>query len=419
MRKAIFILLMAVIITPAVNAQIQVKVMHYNVLNFGNACGGVTASQKYNWLESIIDHYRPDIFTVNEFNPNQAYANGIKQLSFSYTSAVANADFTNLANSDITNQLFYNTNKFGYAGVEVIGGNLRDVNVYTLYLKSEITQVGQDTTFLYCIVAHLKAGQGSNNESQRNTAAVNIMNWVASNGVDKNILLMGDMNIYFPAEPAFQRFVANTNAAISFIDPINKVNGWSGPSNAIVHTQSTRTSSTDCGAGGGMDDRFDMILISPAINAETDGISYVPDSYAAFGNDGTNYNTELGCDGTPVPTSVCAALKQMSDHLPVVLALNLSRAVNLEAKLIPGLELQLGPNPFDQNLKLALQVEQSRNENWALTLINAQGKIMYKRSLKAQSQEISLNTREYPAGIYLLSIENEHGNRLRKKLIKL
>ncbi len=418
MRKAIFILLMTVICLPPVNAQIQVKVMHYNVLNFGNACGGVTASQKYNWLETIINHYRPDIFTVNEFNPNQAYANGIKQLSFSYTNAVANADFTNLANSNITNQLFYNTDKFGYAGVEVIGGNLRDVNVYTLYLKPEITQVGEDTTFLYCIVAHLKAGQGGNNESQRNTAAVNIMNWVASNGVDKNILLLGDMNIYFPAEPAFQRFVANSNSAISFIDPINKTNDWSGPNNAIVHTQSTRTSSTDCGSGGGMDDRFDMILISPAINDATDGISYVPDSYAAFGNDGTNYNTELGCDGTPVPTSVCAALKQMSDHLPVVLELNLSRAVNIEATLIPGLELEYAPNPFDQNIKLALEVEQPKNENWTLKLINAQGQVIYYRSLEAKSQEIDINTVNLPAGIYLLSIQNDQGESLQKKLLK-
>ncbi|MEL7532727.1 MAG: T9SS type A sorting domain-containing protein [Bacteroidota bacterium] len=418
MRKAIFILLMAVICSPSVNAQIQVKVMHYNVLNFGNACGSVTASQKYTWLETIINHYRPDIFTVNEFNPNQAYANGVKQLSFSYTTAVANADFTNLANSNIANQLFYNTDKFGYAGVEVIGGNLRDVNVYTLYLKPEITQVGEDTTFLYCIVAHLKAGQGGNNESQRNTAAVNIMNWVGANAADKNILLMGDMNVYFPAEPAFQRFIANSNADISFIDPINKINDWSGPNNAIVHTQSTRSSSNDCGAGGGMDDRFDMILMSPAISNELDGISYVPESYAAFGNDGTNYNTELMCDGTPVPTGVCAALKQMSDHLPVVLELNLSRAVNIEANLISELELKYAPNPFDQHLKVSLAVDQPKNENWTLKLINAQGQIIYYRSLKAESQEIDINTLDLPAGIYLLSIQNAQGESLRKKLLK-
>ncbi|MEL6844021.1 MAG: hypothetical protein AAFP02_12495, partial [Bacteroidota bacterium] len=289
-KKFILSLLLCLLAAPSVNAQIQVKVMQYNMLLFGPSCGGVTAAQKYGWLETILNHYRPDILAVNEFNPNQAYANGVKQLSFSYTDAVANADFTNEAGTDIANQLFYNTDKFGYAGVEVISGSLRDINVYTLFLKPEITQIGEDTTFLYCIVGHLKAGQGGNNESQRATAANNIMNWVAVNGVDKNILLMGDMNIYFPAEAAFQSFVANSNANIRFVDPINKTGGWSGPANAAVHTQSTRTNSSDCGSNGGMDDRFDMILMSPAIQNQSDGIAYVSGSYEAFGNDGTNYN---------------------------------------------------------------------------------------------------------------------------------
>ncbi|MEL7342007.1 MAG: hypothetical protein AAGM67_16110, partial [Bacteroidota bacterium] len=328
MQKLFFPFLFALVCAPSVNAQIQVKVMQYNMLRFGSPCAGVTVAQKYVWLETILNHYQPDIFAVNEFGFNQGYVNGVKQLSFTYTNAVDNADFTNDEDTDIVNQLFYNTDKFAYQDVDVIGGSLRDINVYTLYLKPEISQAGEDTTFLYCIVAHLKAGQGGTDESQRAVAANSIMNWVATNGVDKNILLMGDMNIYFAGEPAFQTFVANSNAAIRFVDPISKTGGWSGPNNAEVHTQSTRTNSTDCGSNGGMDDRFDMILMSPAIQNQTDGISYVQGSYAAFGNDGTNYNTELACDGSPVPTSVCAALKQMSDHLPVVMELTLDRAVS-------------------------------------------------------------------------------------------
>ena len=116
--------------------------MHYNLLQLGNNCGSVSASDKFQWLGTILNHHRPHLLTVNELNPNQSYSNGIRQLSFYYTDDVEYAEITNLAGSNIGNQLFYDTNVFGYAGVEVIANSLRDINVYKMYVQPSITFPG-------------------------------------------------------------------------------------------------------------------------------------------------------------------------------------------------------------------------------------------------------------------------------------
>lgn len=402
--KTITTLFTCLLFAGSLLAQTQIKVMHYNVLNFGNACGGVTASQKYQWLKTILNNYRPDILTVNELSDQTAYVNGIKQLSFDYTNAVGNADFTNTTNSTIVNQLFYNTDVFGYKGVEVITGSLRDINVYELYLQPAISQPGTDTTFLTCIVAHLKAGQDQSDQTQRTNAANSIMSWINNFGAGKNILLMGDMNIYSANESAFQSFVFNANTAIRFRDPANKQGGWSGQGNAAFHTQSTRSNSNDCGAGGGMDDRFDMILANAAIMQGDAGVQYVSGTYAAFGNDGDSYNTELNCDGTPVPTSVCAALKQMSDHLPVVLELELSRAVSVEEELEPALA-QL---EYHADGQVILQVDANAQPTERQILLqDLSGKIVFSHRLSAQEKRFVLPQNQLSAGVYLLRLEGE------------
>ena len=190
-----------------------------------------------------------------------------------------------------------------------------------------------DTSFLYCIVAHLKAGNSGSDENLRSLAANSIMNWVENNAQGENVLLLGDLNLYNSSEPAFQTLVFNSIDSIRFYDPAGKQNGWAGSANAWVHTQSPRTSSQDCGSGGGMDDRFDMILGSKAVKDGLKGITYLPATYATFGNDGDSYNQELTCDGSPLPSSLCGTLKNMSDHLPVIVELELADAVGIEDEL--------------------------------------------------------------------------------------
>ncbi len=295
------------------------RVVHYNLLQFGNTCGNVTVTQKYSWLADILNHARPDIFTVNEIAPSAVLARGIRQISFAYTDQMEYAPFTNTAGSDIINMLFYNKSLFGFKSVEVIGNSIRDIDAYKMYLKPEVVST-VDTLWFYIIVAHLKAGSTTADQNARNVSAQQVRTWTENLAPGYPVIMNGDFNVSTAAETAWQTLVLQGDTFTRFNDPINKQNGWAGAGNALYHTQSTRLSSTDCGSGSGMDDRFDFILMNRYLKPGFSDIEALTNTYQAVGNDGNSYDQELTCTGTgSVSTFVCGRLKLMSDHLPVMM----------------------------------------------------------------------------------------------------
>ena len=129
------------------------------------------------------------------------------------------------------------------------------------------------------------------------------------------------MNIDSSFEEAYQNLIAYVDPDFSFQDPLNANGTWHNNSSfSDLHTQSTRFSDTNngCFSGGGLDDRFDITLISPYISSGTTGLSYIPGSYEAVGQSGNDYNQELQTVGNQVvPTIIAQALYDFSDHLPV------------------------------------------------------------------------------------------------------
>ena len=100
---------------------------------------------------------------------------------------------------------------------------------------------------------------------------------------------------------------------MGLMDPISTPGNWHNSSSySLVHTQSTRSSNeSDGGASGGMDDRFDQLLISS-------GFDYIEDSYTSFGNDGNHFNSSINSgNNSAVSNSMANALYNASDHLPV------------------------------------------------------------------------------------------------------
>jgi hypothetical protein len=75
-----------------------------------------------------------------------------------------------------------------------------------------------------------------------------------------------------------------------------------------------------------MDDRFDFILISDALQDGVD-LSVINGSYEAFGNDGNHFNADIN-DGPVIPQgqAIADALHEASDHLPVIMELGLFMA---------------------------------------------------------------------------------------------
>lgn len=97
-------------------------------------------------------------------------------------------------------------------------------------------------------------------------------------------------------------------------DPIDSPGYWhTNAAFAGIHTQSTRSEQFGGGASGGLDDRFDFILISQSLQDEV-----LVTSYAAFGNDGSHFDQSIN-DGSndSVSVEVANALYYASDHLPV------------------------------------------------------------------------------------------------------
>jgi len=413
-----YILLFAALIPLALSAQQRVKVMHYNLLQFGNSCPPVNVNQKVGWLNAILNYYQPDILTVNELAPQRAYAQNIRLNAFTYTENIEFGEITNQANSQIVNAIFYNSLLFGYDGVEVIDGGFRDINVYKLYTQSSVAS-GADTTFLHCIVTHFKAGSSTNDINIRNKDAGLIVNWVEDHPDRENILLMGDFNFGSANEDGFELLAENPNIQLRFEDPAGKSNGWGGQSNASIHTQSTRNTQVDCGSDGGLDDRFDMILTDPAIMQGNRGITYVPGTYAALGNDGTSFNDELNCNGDAVPILICASLKQMSDHLPVVMELDIEAGIataGLDDLKRAGIYLN---NPFEDKILLSWDNSQHSKASFHLAIRDLMGRIVYNRDIPGYQGMLQIPTFSFQPGVYVLTIlDRKKGKIWGGKIVK-
>jgi hypothetical protein len=206
---------------------------------------------------------------------------------------------------------------------------VRVLDVIQFYYKDSLLSVNPDTVFFTVVAAHLKAGSAATDLADRATATAALMQHLTQRVSDPNVLLGGDFNIYKSQEAAFQNLVNHSVASERFYDPIGQLGTWANnPSYAPYHTQSTRNSNTNggCFSGGGLDDRLDQWLVSSSVKDGLGKVAYVPGSFRIFGNDGMHFNQGID-EGTnySVPANVRTALYTVSDHLPVMVELDIQR----------------------------------------------------------------------------------------------
>ncbi|TWT77253.1 hypothetical protein Pla123a_19100 [Posidoniimonas polymericola] len=198
---------------------------------------------------------------------------------------------------------------------------------------------------LYLYNAHFKAGSASADRLTRSGEATALRSNLAGVGPDVNAIALGDLNIGASSEAAFANLTASGTP--SLIDPI-ALGSWPNSAAAIHMTQSTRTSFlADEGATGGMDDRFDMQLVTQTL-LDGEGLSYLgptsagsgatEHSYYAFGNDGVSWNTRINNTllGRSQSAEVINALHDLSDHLPVVADYQLPAVLEVLAGSLPA-----------------------------------------------------------------------------------
>jgi len=308
------------------------KTMFYNLLNFPDQ-----SSSKLQYLEIILDVYRPDLFMVCELN-NQtgadAILNSLQFINPNYQSAVFvtnSSDDTIGDQNDFQNFIYYDSSKFILESQTQIQTIFRDFNHYTFKLNT--TDQISNPVIIHFIVCHLKSSQDDPNPDLRFLMVEDLTNYLDGFPNSDYFILGGDLNIYTDSEPAFVELTDVTNN-ITFVDPANRVGSWHNNTTYIdVFTQSTRTQSSLGGANGGFDDRFDFILTSENMLTNPD-IFYVNNSYQVFGNNANVncYNQEINssnCDGTDFSVTIRNALYNMSDHLPVTLELQTNETLSV------------------------------------------------------------------------------------------
>lgn len=404
--------------------------MHYNLLYYGETTTSCTANNnsvnnKDTYLKRIVNHVQPDVLTVNEIDCDVTYSRRIKELVLNTGSKTY--EFTKIQRSgtqNICNMLFYNTEKVKIASQEMItkaenGSNIiRAIDLYKLqFLATNLSenQNQTDTPSTYILAAHLKASSSASDKLSREKAAGGVMKYLEDNKNPGSYILCGDLNLYTNTEGAWSKFTDWTNASFNFQDPINRVGKWGNNSDyADVHTQSTHTSS-GCHSGGGMDDRFDFILASQYIMNGRGSVQYIPGTYKALGQDGKRYNGRLDSPiNRSAPAAVIDALYNMSDHLPVIIDVEVifGQAPNSVSKVQSTPKFEIWQNNQQQ---LVVSYSFDKVES-TLSLRNVTGKVVDSWQLTQQIQKLDLN--DLPKGAYLLILEDHASNQKQfQKLI--
>ncbi len=390
----------------AVYSQENIKVMFYNLLQYPEA----PPSDRDQILRTIIEDTVPDIFMVCELQSNTGAQtilnNSLKTIDANYEMALFVDNQS--SGADLQQLVYYNSKKLVLESQSEVITSVRDINHYVFKLLTP--DAATNPIFIDAFVSHLKASQGSSNEQLRLNMVLDFTTALAQVPKDHFVLFAGDFNFYTSNEPGYQEIIDPTNF-ILLKDPINRPGNWhTNSSFADIHTQSTRTSSNSFsgfGAGGGLDDRFDFIMISENLLGSST-LSYVEDSYTTYGNNGNCYNNNINnsnCSGK-YSQSIRNALYNMSDHLPVILELQTDKVLSTEDENLLSELIRLTEGNIIKN-KLSLKID-VKLLGEKLIIYNSLGqKIKIVKITNSMiSNEITLDATNLTSGIYYLTIDN-------------
>ncbi len=315
-------------------------IMSYNLLNYPV----VDTTVRNPYFRTIFSNIQPDILVVQEMHSFAGVFGFLTNVLNTASSGYAAGQFINGPDTD--RAIFFKSNFFTFISNTPISTELRDINEFRLRHNSS-----GDTLIIYAV--HLKANDTEIDRLKRAAEVDSLRKRTNQLNPNSHFIVLGDFNIYSSTEPAFQRLLNQANTGY-VIDPLNLTGNFNNSAYSIHHTQSTRTRSFDDGAIGGMDDRFDMILVSQSI-MNPSSINLVPNSTIAYGNDGNHYNDSINRPpNTAVGQLIADALHYASDHLPVYASFNFSVPVELTSftALIEGLFNGLTMTPDTVTIEL-------------------------------------------------------------------
>jgi len=319
------------------------KVMAYNVLNYGNGCQGTNTSLDA-YFKTIVQYASPDILScekLNSFNPTPGASGNLADellnngLNATFPNNYGYATPTNISNGSNMSVLFYNKQKLTYVKTQTLVSYVTDFDFYKFYYNDVNLSITHDTTFLYFVINHTQSGSSSTTRdaqvSQTMTMLRNKFQYFP------NLINMGDFNTSGSYEGGYQSIITSTDSTTVLYDPpyypdkqLQYPGNWDVTPYIVAPylTTSTRLSATvpnTCGTSGGAKSWFDHIFISPWLVSGANYMQYISGSYQTIGNDGNRLGVDINStsptQNNAAPASVINALFQFSNKYPVMLKL--------------------------------------------------------------------------------------------------
>lgn len=401
MKKCLFFFL--VLACLKCKAQDTLKTMFYNVYRYPAA---PPAGREF-ILREILNEFHPDLLMVcelvSELGADRILDTALQNSRQDFSRAVFVPNHSEPEDT-LQQMIFYNKRKLELLDQSYLLTPVRDINHYTFRLINNLP----DTVYLEAFVTHLKSGTGNANRKLRSAMADTFLKALALIPAGRQVLLAGDFNLYGAGEePAYRKLTDAANPVV-MVDPLGMPGNWSDNDSFIaIHTQATRLSAAGFGIGGatgGMDDRFDFILMSENFRTSP-GLHYVEGSYKAFGNNGNCFNRRIddtACTGV-YSFPLRRNLHNMSDHTPVVLQLAYpSNALALSPDKVSLPCVFLNGNVVTDRLEL--QTNYRGTQALQLRICNNLGQIVAFRSVERGNQHISLEVNRLPPGLYYLHL---------------
>jgi endonuclease/exonuclease/phosphatase family metal-dependent hydrolase len=286
-----------------------VRVCTYNILNFPGGDG----STRVDDFQLALDEVDADVLVVQEMLSQT----GVNQFLNDVLEVIAPGEYVAgpfVNGPDTDNALFYKPAVVDLVSHQEISTALRNISEYVLRPVGYGAPEAEFRTYSL----HLKAGTSGTDLSKRLAEATILRNHLNATTDGSNLISGGDYNIRSSSESAYQKLVGSeADNSGRLLDPIDRPGYWNNNSAfADIHTQSTRTTQFGGGATGGMDDRYDQILISYSLY-DGEGMDF-EGTHVSYGNDGLHFNMAIN-DGTnyAVGDVIADALHQASDHLPL------------------------------------------------------------------------------------------------------
>lgn len=362
------------------------RIATYNLLNYPGSTGAARNAA----FRTIVSAMKPHVLVAQEI----VSAMGTELFETDVLDRVFDGRFEAApyvdASTDSEGAFYYDTTRVTYLGTSIVNTSLRAIQGYRFAVIGTT-----DTVWIYTV--HLKADDGPDEAAQRAEEARLLRSHLDSAHAGQHVIVAGDFNTYNGTEPALARLIGEEgNAAARLIDPLANTGDWhSNRDFAFIHTQSPRVRSFGGGSTGGLDDRFDMMLISQSLSPVISRVSYT-----SFGNDVQHFNDSINrSPNSAVGDNVAQALHDASDHLPVYADFKFGVASVVSER--STLKVRAVPNPAADFVTFTVEGSIARN---SVLIYNIEGKAVARVSLNGR-MEGRWDCSRMPAGIYTWSIE--------------